>query len=112
MGQKRVKVKPSKFESMIGFVVGCAFVLIGLFIAIPTSGLFGLLWTFVAVCITVFNYKNAFSEKGIATHEIVFEEDEEESTEAKLKKLQSLYEQKLITQEEYEKKRQQILDEF
>ena len=40
------------------------------------------------------------------------EKQEEESVEERLKKLQSLYDQALITREEYEQKKKEILDEL
>ena len=51
----------------------------------------------------------------LATHEIIFdgtEDDEEEDIEQKLRKLDSLYQQGLITRDEYDSKRKEFLDEF
>ena len=131
MSQKRIKVKPGKTQSKVGFFVGIAFCIIGCVVVIPVAGLFGVLWTGVAVAITVINYKNGFSEEGVATHEIIIDESEEatelnrenagesgrtesagEDIEAKLKKLHSLYEQRLITLSEYEAKRKELLERF
>lgn len=75
MAPKRIKVKPGKTQSKMGFLVGIVFILIGCFIAIPTFGLFGIFWTAVAGFITYSNYKNAYSEEGMATHEIVIDDD-------------------------------------
>lgn len=131
MSQKRIKVKPGKTQSKFGFIVGIAFCIIGCVVVIPMFGVFGLLWTGVAVMITVMNYKNGFSDEGVTTHEIIIDESEEtaewnrdategsrtaessgEDIEAKLKKLNSLYEQRLITSSEYEEKRKELLDKF
>lgn len=131
MSQKRIKVKPGKTQSKVGFFVGIAFCIIGCVVVIPVAGLFGVLWTGVAVAITVINYKNGFSEEGVATHEIVIDETMDEmernrstvgdnrktesvgdDIEVKLKKLNSLYEQGLITATEFEAKRKELLDEF
>lgn len=127
MSQKRIKVKPGKAQSKLGFVVGLIFCLIGCVVVIPIFGPFGLLWTGIAVVITVMNFKNGFSEEGVPTHEIVIDETEQdlnyvgssrktessgEDIEAKLKKLNSLYEQGLITASEFEAKRKELLDEF
>lgn len=131
MSQRRIKVKPGKTQSKFGFIVGIVFCIIGCVVVIPMAGLFGVLWTGIAVVITVMNYKNGFSDEGVATHEIIIDESEdsvertfytEESTrrtessgediEAKLKKLNSLYEQGLITASEFEAKRKELLDEF
>ncbi len=131
MSQKRIKVKPGKTQSKMGFFVGIAFCILGCVVVIPMFGAFGLLWTGVAVAITVINYKNAFSEEGVATHEIIIDESDgvtelnrtgagdnrreataEEDIEVKLKKLNSLYEQGLITASEFETKRKELLDKF
>ena len=131
MSQKRIKVRPGKTQSKMGFFVGIAFCIIGCVVVIPIAGLFGVLWTGVAVMITVMNYKNAFSEEGITSHEIIIDESDnvselnrsiaggngggqsaDEDIEAKLKKLHSLYEQRLITSSEYEAKRKELLEKF
>ena len=120
MSQKRIKVKPGKFQSKIGFGVGIIFVLLGCAVVIPTFGPFGLVWTALTGVITYTNYKNGFSDDGVATHEIIIEEkgdvtkifEDGEDIEAKLIKLNSLYEQRLITKEEYDEKRKELLKEF
>lgn len=122
MGNKRIRVKPGKTQSKMGFVVGLVFVLIGFVVVIPIFGPFGILWTFVAAFIAFSNYKNGFTEEGMATHEIVIDEESdltvsgskavENDIEAKLLKLESLYNQGLINHEEYEAKRKEFLEEF
>ncbi len=124
MSKKKIKVQTSKTQAKMGFVVGIIFILIGIFVAIPTVGPFGILWTGVAVYITYVNYKNGFSDEGIPTHEIVVEEDDnyyegyakdetnDDDIEKKLKKLESLYNQGLITREEYDGKRKELLERF
>ncbi len=90
---------------------------------IPLFGPFGIIWTIFAGLITYMNYKNGFSDKGVATHEIVIEDGMDIATagsvsaggsdiEVKLLKLNSLYEQRLITKEEYDEKRKELLDKF
>lgn len=113
MASKKIKVKPGKTQSKLGFFVGIAFVLIGCVVVIPIFGPFGILWTAVAGFITYSHYKNAYTDEGMATHEILIDEDgDKEDIEAKLKKLESLYNQGLITQEEYQEKRKEFLQEF
>lgn len=124
MAPKKIKVQPGKTQSKMGFVIGILFVIIGCFIVIPTFGPFGIVWTAIAGVIAFTNYKNGFSDEGIATHEIIIEDnaegpktfddrfDDREDIEAKLIKLNSLYEQRLITMEEYDAKRKELLDEF
>ena len=120
MSPKRIKVKPGKTQSKMGFAVGILFVLIGCFVVIPTFGPFGIVWTAIAGFIAYSHYKNGFSDKGMPTHEIIIEEDADittgfddgEDIEAKLIKLNSLYEQRLITKEEYDEKRKELLKDF
>ena len=131
---KKIKVRPGKTQSKAGFIVGIAFCLIGVFVAIPMAGLFGVLWTGVAAWITYSHYRNGFTDKPISNRVIEIEDDGNSATvrtgvfddfrtsydvsmeadgediEGRLRKLQSLYQQGLITAEEYEKKKQEILD--
>ena len=74
--KKKVRVKPSKGQSIVGFIVGICFCAIGAFEVIPHAGIFGIVWTLFAVIITVIDAINIWTNDGIATHEIIFEEDE------------------------------------
>ncbi len=121
---KRVRVKPSKGQSMVGFFGGIIFCFIGLFFVVPTFGPFGVIWALFAFVITAVNGYNAFSDKGVATHEITIDDDEDgygygqtgnsyeygKSAEERLKELQGLYDKGLISSEEYQEKRRQILE--
>lgn len=116
---KRVRVKPGKGQSATGFFAGLIFCFIGIFIVIPTFGAFGILWTLFAAIITVSNGINAFSDKGIVSHEIIIDDDsnqdimdDRKTPEERLKELQSLYEKGMITDNEYQQKRKQILEEI
>ena len=73
---KRIKVKPGKAQSMMGFGVGIVFCLIGIFVVIPSAGLFGIFWTAMAVMITVVNAMNAFSRRGVSSHEIIIDDSD------------------------------------
>ena len=132
MAAKRVKVKPGKAQSKMGFVVGIIFVIIGLVAVIPMAGPFGILWTGIACFITYSHYKNGFSDEGFPTHEIIIDDEtdlqdvlqkdggesdgvfsgtaEAENIEARLRTLNSLYDQGLISNEEYEIKRKEIIN--
>ena len=114
---KKIKVRPGKTQSKAGFIVGIAFCLIGVFVAIPMAGLFGVLWTGVAVWITYSHYRNGFTDKPISNRVIEIEDDGNSATvrtgvfddfrtsydvsmeadgediEGRLRKLQSLYQQ-------------------
>ena len=139
---KKIHVRPSGEQSKLGFAVGIAFCLIGLFVVIPIFGPFGILWTAVAGFITYTHWRNGFTDKKIASKVIEIEDDEDgtinvtshqgfgtsytvsdyetgetirssgNDIENRLKSLQSLYDQRLITKEEYEEKKQEILKEL
>ncbi len=119
---KGIKVKPSKPASLFGMIVGIVFVFIGLFVVIPNAGMFGVFWTLIAVGITGFQAYNFFGDKGVASWEIDIDtganaETNNQSTsvsgdfETRLRKLNRLKEDGLITEEEFQKKREEILRE-
>lgn len=122
--RKRVTYRPGKANGVFGIVCGGVFVLIGLFVVIPVFGPFGILWTLFALGITGYNAYAAFG-KHYSGPEISIEEEEDNgfscstagesggvSAKARLTELRALYEQRLITQEEYEEKRKEILKEL
>ena len=117
--RKYIRMKPSKLQGTIGGVMGCIFVLIGIFEVIPTFGLFGVLWTGVAVLIASTHLYSAFS-KNYKGPEIYIEDETVENFSAssnsnsalRLTELRSLYDQRLITQEEYEEKRKEIMEKL
>lgn len=113
---KKIKIKPSKENSIFSFVVCCVFVVVGIVVVIPMFGIFGIIWTGMVGIMTIYSAKNAFSDKGIAMNEIIVEEDcykkedkMEEPTE-RLEKLKELYEKNLINYDEYERKRKEIIE--
>ena len=117
--KRKVTYRPSKAGTVLGGVVGVIFVFIGLFVVIPQAGLFGLFWTAVAVAITATNFYHAFGSSYIGPDIEISDEEEPlkaaaaaEPAEERLKKLQSLYDQRLITTEEYQEKRKEILKEL
>lgn len=118
---KKIYVKPSKSQSKIGFVAGLIFCLLGIVLVIPTFGLFGICWTLIAVLITYNAWRSGFSEKGVPHSVIEIEDTDDtiknhsntkETVEERLKSLQSLYDQRFITKEEYEQKKQEILKDL
>jgi len=116
MARKRVTYRPSKTSGVFGCIVGGIFTLIGLIVVIPTFGPFGILWMLMALGMTIYNAYSAFG-KGYVGPEINIEDDQSGSpaaggTESRLRELQGLYDRGLITQEEYEAKRQEILREL
>ena len=125
MARKRVTYRPSKTGSAFGGIVGIIFILIGLFVIIPTSSMaggfamiFGILWTAIAAGITVMNFYQAFGKKYVGP-EIRIEEEEARPTASagpdakkRLEQLEELKKAGLVTEEEYRKKRAEILGEL
>lgn len=122
--RRRVTYRPNKGQAAFGIVVGVIFVLIGIAVVIPTFGAFGVLWTLFAVGITILNGYYAFGKKYIGP-EIHIEDEESDipegrpasqapagSPEARMQSLQNLYNQGLVTAEEFEAKRREILEEL
>jgi Short C-terminal domain len=113
----RVRVKPSKATSAMGMVVGAVFVGIGLFVVIPLFGPFGIFWTLVAAAIAVFHGVNVFSDRGIATTEIdidglptIAQQSKQGlSFDERLRKLDQLRREGLITESEYTEKRREVM---
>ncbi len=116
---KRISIRPGKFQSTIGFIAGCIFCLIGIFIVIPRGGVFGIVWTLFAALITLTTGMNAFTKKSVPTQTIEIEEDftdpdlrnfyTESEVEERLVLLKDLYDKGLITEDEYCKKKVEIL---
>ena len=134
---KKVRIKPGKTQSMMGVIAGILFCLIGVFAVIPSAGLFGVFWTLMALVITVTNGINAFTDKGVASHEIVIDDDKhdvnkegsagtdiasntdaagmeelKENMELRFHAAEDLYKKGVITREEYEAKRREILKDL
>lgn len=109
---RRIRVKPSKAASLMGMVVGLVFVALGAALIIPVFGIFGIFWTLVAAAIAAYSAYNFFSKRGVATYEMdLAPGDAPEDFEAKLRKLAKLKEDGLINEEEYERKRAEIVRE-
>ena len=119
MARKLVTYRPSKTAGLFGVLWGAVFVVIGLVVVIPSAGAFGILWTLMAVGITGYNAYCAFG-KGYVGPEIHIEEDGEDrapssggdSVQQRLQELRNLYDRSLITEEEYEEKRREILKDL
>ena len=123
MSRKRITYRPSKGQGVFGIVFGAMFILIGIFVAIPNFGLFGLLWTGIAVGITVMNAVQAFGKKNMGPR-IEIEEDPSApqappvqgaaglSPQDRLEQLETLKEAGLLTEEEYRAKRTEILEQL
>ena len=106
----RIGVKPGRALSTMGMIVGIAFVLLGIFVAIPMAGLFGIFWTIVALAITLYHGYNAFSSKGAATYDVNIDGGNATSQlDADLRKLAKLKDDGLLSPAEFEQKRAELM---
>jgi len=110
----RIRVKPSRPQAALAMVVGIAFVCFGVLVGIPTFGVFGIFWTLMAVAVTIYFAINVFSPKGLAHTEIDIEHDAEPQErelqfDERLRRLERLREEQLISAEEYQRKRAEIM---
>ena len=119
-------------QRMIGVIhalVGSVFVIISITTIIPNAGLFGLIFLVVGGFFAINGIRMAVSKNGMAQRvaydveqdleesivgmmeepPLAEEAPEKGSVESRLLELRSLYDQRLITDEEYELKRQEIL---
>ena len=118
-----MRYRPSKASCIFSGIVGIIFSCIGLFVVIPSFGPFGILWTLIAIGITVYQFAMAAGKVSMGSWSIEDEDSAGEgsgsagdgsgrSAQDRLTELQNLYDRRLITQEEYEQKRQEILKDL
>ena len=113
----RVTYRPNRVISGIASVIGFIFVLMGLFIVIPRTGAVGVVWTLISAAIMLINGYAAMGRKSLGP-EIHIEDEppsggEERGAAAdRLAELQELHDRGLISPQEYEKKRGEIISEL
>ncbi len=78
---RRMRVRPSKFQSTIGFIGSLVFSVIGIGLLIGFRNnmifIFFLLWTLIAFIQTAFYGINLFTKKGISLYSVSIEDDKE-----------------------------------
>lgn len=121
----RIRIRPGKPNAVVGAIGGAIMIGIGIFIAIPTFGTFGVFWTLFAVAITGYNVFMALSDSG-AEREIYVDNGDtggtffqpsgirgnNDNVASRLGELESLRAQNLITEDEYAAKRVEILQDL
>jgi hypothetical protein len=123
------QIKPNKTASLAGFIIGLAFMVFGIvfyLVLLPEmdfedgSGylisLFFVIWTLVVLFIALFNARNYFSSQGISVIDMDFESEKDETPvqdtiEIRLRRLERLRNDSLITESEFNQKREEILRE-
>ncbi|MGG1684344.1 SHOCT domain-containing protein [Pseudalkalibacillus sp. NRS-1564] len=109
------RVKPSKVSSMIGMIAGFIFVIIGIAF-VSQIGAFGIVWTVFAILITGYHALNVFSKNGVSTYQADVDRDDDKGAasdqdyESKIRQLHRLKEDHIITDEEYQKKKAELLN--
>lgn len=111
---RRIKVRPGKPGSAAGMVVGIIFVILGLTVVIPMAGAFGVLWTLVALVITILNGVNVFTDKGVPLYEVNIDGDAGSHNHSpdyteQLRQLKQLKDDGIITETEFNIKKEEIL---
>ena len=121
--RRNIHYKPSKGASIFGGIIGCAMGIFGLF-AIPDMGAmigFKAIWCLMAFGMGIYNFLLA---AGIVKYNGGYEITDESDDGAKERKSdagelgamlgipqkKTLYDRRLITEEEYQEKRMDILD--
>lgn len=116
MRRRRMRYRPSKASCILGGIVGLVFTCIGLFVVIPTFGLFGILWTLLALGSAIYQFAMAEGMVSMGSWSVEDEEDGTEpggkSAQDRLTELKSLYDRGLISRDEYEEKRKDILKDL
>lgn len=111
-------------------IVSVFFVIIGVTTLIPQAGLFGVVWTIVAVFFAGFGVYNLVRKNDVP-HRVGYDVETDldrsivgimedvpetgtsgDTVQSRLEQLQVLYEKRLITQEEYDRKREEILKDL
>ncbi len=127
--RKRVTYKPSgasRVGAVINMVVGLVFIVIGFTLIMPVSVAFGVIWCLICAAMVITSGYLAFGGAKHVSPEVYIEDEEVTSAqpgaenppesdggiEQRLERLNSLREKGLITEAEYEKKHQDILDEL
>ena len=112
--RRNIHYKPSKSASILSGVIACAMGVFGLF-TIPSIGAmigFKAIWCLMAFGMGIYNFLLA---AGVVKYNGGYEindgaKERKSDAEARLEELQTLYDRRLITEEEYQEKRRDILD--
>ena len=121
--RRNIRYKPSKGASIFGGIVACAMGFFGIFGMSDIAYGFGtefvafqIIWCLAAFGIGIYNFLLAAGVvKYSGGYEITDEKGDsaeggKSDAEARLEELQTLYDRRLVTEEEYQEKRREILD--
>lgn len=113
--RRRITRRPTRGESVVSGVIACAMGCFGLFV-IPGGAMeltaFKAFWCLLAFGMGIYDFLIAAGKVKMGGYEITDDESSirgSSDTEARLTELKNLYDRSLITEEEYEAKRRDIL---
>jgi hypothetical protein len=120
--KQTTRVKPNKQSAMMGFIVGISFLIFAIVFLIAVLGdteedavipivAFFVVFMVAILCIIIYSGWILFSKKGVSVLELETDgkEDAKDDVPTRLKKLGDLKTTGLITEEEYRKKREEII---
>lgn len=111
---KHLRVKQSKGLSIVGLITGIVLFIFAIFFAIPDGGLFGLAWMAITLIAIIICALNLFTERGVALGEIEINDQQDMATELsfdeRLRKVEQLYKDGLLNEQEYKAKRRELLN--
>lgn len=96
---------PNLTQVVVGMVWGGILALLGLLVMIPVFGGFGIFWTLIAVIFTILHFWQFFVKK----YPTVKGGGRSPEAERRLEQLESLRVAGLMTEQEYQQKRQELL---
>lgn len=116
--RRNIHYKPSKSASILSGVIACAMGVFGLFTIPSIDAMIGFkaIWCLMTFGMGIYNFLLAAGVvKYNGGYEITDETDDgakerKSDAEVRLEELQTLYDRRLITEEEYQEKRRDILD--
>jgi len=109
---KEIKVKQGterRLSGILGMGIAIVFGGLGLFVVVPTFGIFGIFWTLMAIIMGTISIIRGFSKNPYTEAEISIENTESD-VESRIKAVKNLYDKGLIRKEVYDTKRKQILN--
>ena len=102
-----------RFQPGIGMAIGMVFIVVGIFVVMPQAWGIGLVLTILAVVFTCFCTVSAVSYRAPRVrNRIMSRLTGKKTPEQKINLLDQIYREKLISREEYERKKTEIAGEM
>ncbi len=119
---RRARVREGKGAAAVGLIAGLIFLFIGITIVMPNAGIFGVFWVLMVLLIIGASAYNVLSDRGLSMYEVDVDPAAVEAAapdpaadgragdfDAKLRKLAQLKADGLIDEQEYARKRAEIM---